>query len=330
MKRRVFYNKRVFLEKTLPLEGQILVKPGDLVKSFDILGNTFLSRDSKEFNLPPRVKVLVQDGESVAYDQVLAKKPGLLRSLKFRAPFAGTVRVESNTLLKLIAPAEKFNLVSGIEARVVRVVDKLSVLLETEAIVVNGVWGAGDESVGELKVIDNGGQVLTTKDLGADDLGKILVFFGFVSESVLQKAKTVGTAGIVCASLEKSVQSYPLTVLATEGFGPASMPKKLREYLLSFSLKTGVISPARRQLIIPGLRDEKLPNSDETETRKEVSAGIVVQVLVWPYFGQEAEVVEVLGESTFGSGIRAPSLSIRLLETRDLITIPLVNVLILD
>lgn len=307
-----------------------MVKPGDLVKSFDVLGNTFLSRTSKEFNLPPGAKVLVQDGEAVAYDQILAKKVGFLRSLKFRAPFAGTVRLESNTFVRLISPPEKFNLISGIEARVVKVVEKLSVLLETEAIIVEGVWGAGEESVGELKVIDNGTGLLTTKDLGADDLGKIIIFFGFVSEGVLQKAKTVGAAGIICASLQKLDQSYPLTVLATEGFGPTSMPRKLREHLLSFSLRTGVISPVRRQLIVPGLKDENLPSTELIGSKKEILPGSLVQVLVWPYFGQEGEVVEVLQESTFGSGIRAPSLSIRLLTTHDLITVPSVNVLILD
>lgn len=318
------------MEKTLPKEGNISVKAGDLVKPFDILGYTFLSLNKRSLSVPQGARIMVGEGESVTYDQVLSKKTRFLRSIILRAPFAGIVHIDSDLQLSLFSPAEKFNLVSGIEARVVKTVEKLSVLLETEAVVINGVWSYGVEAVGEIKIIDTGGQSLTTKDLGADDLGKIVVFYGYVSESVMQKAKTIGVAGIVCASLEKFDHSFPLSVLCTEGFGPAFMPKKLREYLVSFSVRTAVVSPMRQQLIIPGIKDEGLPVEEEMVGRREILPGMLVQVLAWPYFGQEAVVTEIIGDYLFESGISVPALSVRLIESQDLIKIPVENVLILD
>jgi len=330
VKRKVFYNKHIFLEKTLPKEGELLVKVGDMVRPFDILGYTYLSLNSKDLKLPAGSKLQVSDGEAVAFDQVLSRKKKFLKNEEIRAPFSGVVQIKSNSALAVHTPAEKFNLVSGIEARVVKVLDKLSVLLETDAVVVSGVWACGVECVGEIKILENGAETLKTKDLSADDLGKILVYFGYVPEPVLQKAKTVGVVGVVCGSVEMSQHSCPINVIVTEGFGPALMPKGLRSFLTSLSVRTAVISPERRRLIIPGLRDGVFPEEETNPHSCEIKPGMTVQILVWPYFGQEAEVVEIIGPYAFESGIRADAISVKLSGSGEVVKIAAVNVLILD
>lgn len=330
VKKKIFYNKRLFLEKTLPKEGEITVKPGDLVRPFDILGYTYISLNKKELKYPLGAKIMVSDGEPVVYDQVLVSKKRVFKSEQVKAPFSGIVKIDSGSKLYLYSPAEKFNLVSGIEAKVVKVIEKLAVLLETEAVIVGGVWSCGVESVGEIKIIENGNHTLNSKDLDAEDLGKILVYFGYVPESVLQKAKTIGVVGFVCASVENASHTCPINVLATEGFGPAVMSKNLRSFLSSVAVRTAVISPQRKQLIIPGLRDEKFPSEETTPEIREIKSGDLVQILVWPYFGQEAEVLDILGEHTFESGIRTEVISVKLTDSRETVKIPAVNVLILD
>lgn len=330
VKRKIFYNKQVFLEKTLPKEGEILVKKDDHVRSFDILGRTFISLNKKNFKLPPGAKILVGEGESVSYDQILAKKRSYFRTWSVRSPFAGTVKINGPSELELCSPAEKFNLVSGIDARVFKVIDKLSVLLSTDAVVVEGVWATGGETVGEMKIIDNGGQVLETRDLGADDLGKIIVYYGCVSENALKKSKALGVVGFICASLENSDKNLGVNVLVTEGFGPALMPGKLRQYLSEFSLRTAVISPDRKQLIIPGAQAGILSLDDPVPQSQEIKKGDHVQILVWPYFSQEAEVLEIINDFVFESGISAPALSLKLPLGQETVKIPVENVLILD
>lgn len=330
VKRKIFYNKRVFLEKTLPKEGELLVKVGDLVKPFNILGYTYLSLNSRDLKLPKGSKVLVADGESVSFDQVIARKKRFIKTDLVRAPFSGIVQIKPDNVVTVHSPAEKFNLVSGIEAKVVKVLEKLSVLLETDAVVVSGVWACGTESVGEIKILDNGSNVLKTKELSADDLGKILIYSGYVPDPVLQKAKTMGVVGFICGSVELTAHSCPINVLATEGFGPATMPKNLRTFLSSLSVRTAVISPGRKCLIIPGLKEEKFPEEGGNPRVYEIKPGMVVQILVWPYFGQEAEVLEIIGSYTFESGIKTDALSVKLLGSGEVVKIATVNVLILD
>lgn len=318
------------MEKTLPKEGEMLVKRGDLVRSFDILGQTFISLNKKNLMLPPGAKIMVEDGDSVSFDQILAIKRSFLRTWSLRSPFSGTIKIKDRSALEISSPPEKFNLVSGIEARVYKVVEKLSVLLETDAVVVDGVWASGVEAVGELKIIDNGGQLLETRDLGADDLGKIIVFSGCVTQSALKKSKALGVVGFVCASLENSEENPALNVLVTEGFGPAFMPRKLWQYLSPSSLRTAIISPGRKQLIIPGFKEETLGEENVSAKTQELKIGILVQVLAWPYFGQEAEVLELIGDFIFESGLSAPALLLKLINNNENVKMPVENVLILD
>lgn len=330
VKRRIFYNKHIFLEKTLPKEGEILVKSGDKVLPFNVLGHTYLSLSSRDVKLPPGTKIMVADGEKVSFDQVLAVKKKFFGKEEVRSPFSGIVQLKPDGVVAVHSPAERFNLVSGIEAKVVKVCDKISVLLETDAVIVRGVFAQGCESVGEVKLIENGSDVLKTKELSADDLGKILVFPGFVPGPVLQKAKTVGVAGIVCGSLESVAGVYPTNILATEGFGPAMMPQSLRNFFSALSVKTAVISPERLSLIIPGLSGEKFPQDEGEAGPVPLKPGASVQILSWPYFGQEAQVVGILGPHTFESGITAEAVSLKLAQTSEKAIMAVANILILE
>lgn len=330
IKKRVFYNKRIFLEKTLPKEGEILVKVGDKVLPFNVLGLTYLSLASKDVAIPRGSKLMVADGEKVSFDQVLSVKKKFLGRQEVRCPFSGVVEVRPDGGVTVHCPVEKFNLVSGIEAKVVKVCEKLSVLLETDAVVVRGIWAVGSESVGEVKYLENGGEILKTKDLNADDLGKIIIFAGFVSAAVLQKAKAVGVAGIVCGTLESVSGSYPVNIMTTEGFGPARMPASLRQFFSSLPSKTAVLSPQRRSLLIPGLPGEKFPSEEASTGPVQIKPGATVQILSWPYFGQEARVVNLLGPHAFESGIVAEAVSLKLTPSAEEIIMAAANILILE
>jgi hypothetical protein len=108
------------------------------------------------------------------------------------------------------------------------------------------------------------------------------------------------------------------------------MPRSLRNFLSSLNLRTAVISPERKTLIIPGLKEETFPEEGGNPRALELKPGMTVQVLVWPYFGQEATVLETLGPHTFESGITSDAVSVKLIETGEEVKISVVNVLILD
>lgn len=332
VKKQVFYRPQVFLEKTLPKEGEILAKEGDLVKPFDILGYTYVSPLQRQLKIPPGSKILVSQGEDVVLGQVLAKKSGFIGGQEFKAPIAGAVSLKDDRI-EISSSPEKFNLVSGIEAKVVKVIAKLACLLVTEATYVKGVWAGGQEAVGEVKVIQKGGEVIRQTDLSPSDVGKILIYPGFVPLSILQKAKALGVAGFVCASAEvslKTPEGCPINLLLTEVFGSLRMPSSLFSFFESLTLRTAVISPPRRQLIIPGYRLEKTSEESGFPPIGTIEKGLRVQILVWPHLGEEAQVTEVLGDSTFESGVKTSAVLVKLAATGKTLKVATSNILILE
>ncbi|MCL5004025.1 MAG: hypothetical protein M1352_02010 [Patescibacteria group bacterium] len=329
VKKQVFYNPRVFLEKTLPKEGEILVKVGDRVKPFDVLGFTYVSLTRQRLSVPKDGKILVAEGEKVSYNQPLVKIRRFLGSHEIKSPIPGTVNLLSKAELEIISEPEKYNLISGIEAEAVKIVPRLSVLLKSEATVVRGVWACGQEKAGEVKILKATNEELRTSDLSADDFGKILVFPGALSDAVLKKAKMVGVAGIVCASVESGSKSCQTNLLLTEGFGTAFMTKELADFLATVAVRTAVISPQRRQLLVPGLALDRSVLDEEYPARAEIVKGSRVQILNWPYFGQVGRVSEILESYKFESGLIEPALSVTL-ENKEEVWVPAVNVLILS
>lgn len=331
LKRQIFYSPMVFLEKTLPKEGEIVVKVGDRVAPFDILAHTYVSLSHKSLRLPPGAKVLVDDGETVAAGQVLARKNRFIGAEVLRAPHSGRVKISEDKMnLKVFSSPERFNLVSGIEAKVAKIVPKLSLLLQAPATLVQGVWGLGPEVVGELQVLEETSRLSLSRGLGPESVGKIIVCPGFVNDIFLQKAKALQVAGVVGAAFENKTDRSFLTVLVTEGFGKAVMPQKLARSLKRAELKTAVISPARRQLIIPDYREPGATLTVNLAESREVAVGDRIQILNWPYFSEEAVVEERLGETLFESGIRAESLRVKRAKNGEVIKIPASNVVLLD
>lgn len=329
VKRQVFYNQKFFLEKRLPKSGEVLVRVGDVVKPFDVLGFTYVSRLARKVLVPVGARLLVSEGEMVTADQVLAVRPGFIKKQEILAPLAGTVQLKDRELT-VLSPPEKFNLVSGIAARVAKVYGKLAVLLEASGTSLKGVWSCGVETVGEIKVLETGGEALKASHLEAQAAGKILVFPGLVSLVVLNKARALGAAGFVCASLELEDKSCPLNVLVTEGFGPAVMPTRLKFFLSTLKIRAALISPARQELIIPDLKIESTTFEPDLPWRRSLNKGDLVQVLNWPHFAQEAEVRQILNDFRFESGINAPTVLVRLIKSGQEVHVPVTNVLLLE
>ena len=327
VKKQISYNHLVFLERTPPKEGNITVKVGDLVKPFDVLGHTYISRLQESINLPTGAKILIKDEEDVLNDQVLFKKRGFIRSERGKTHHAGHVSLKKDKI-EIYSQPEKFNLVSGIESKVAKIVEKKSCLLQTEATVVQGIWACGAEVVGEIKVLKKKGETLRTSDLDASIFGKILLYESFLPASILQKAKAIGALGVVCASVESS-QNCPINLLMIEGFGFSRTTGNVSDLFEKLALRTGIISPERKQLILPGLKVESEDERVELEGQTELKKGARVQIIGWPYLGREGIVKDFLTDHLFESGLRAPAALIETLDSKEQVKVVADNLLAL-
>ena len=78
-------NKTSFVERKLPVEGDVLVKAGDVVKSFSKVAECLYSEKSQEIAFEG--EFIKKEGDKVFADEVLwVLKKGFLKSKEGKAP----------------------------------------------------------------------------------------------------------------------------------------------------------------------------------------------------------------------------------------------------
>lgn len=334
--KKVYFTKKAFFERGLPQEGEIICKVGDTVMPFDILGSTFVSIDKRSWRLSSKEwSIKVADGTSLNGGDVLASKKNIFsfKSEVIRMPFSGSVSIlidKDVARIDISSFPEKYNLISGITAKVSKIVEKNSVLLETEAYIVKAVSGMGREVTGELKIVGNFDTPLLLSQLSPDLTGKIVVGGSFASNEVINKAQALGVSALVVGGISPLTQHVNFTVLQTEGFGRIPINKKVFDYLQTAQLKTAVAIPARRALIIPVEFGDDNNIGDSDHFVSALKVGSYVQIFVWPNFGFYGEVTEVgTREIKLPSGIEDILIKVKLMSG-EVVEVPISNAGILE
>ncbi len=239
-------------------------------------------------------------GAPVRSGEVIARKRelfGLLRS-DCLAPCDGTiVAVSSLTGRVLIqAPPESVAVRAYLAGEVVSVVPGRGAVVATAATLVQGVYGVGGETWGELVVaVAEPEAGVSDRNLDPGMAGKILLGGAEVSRAALERAAGLGVAGIITGSVDGSElgeflgtevastvtgdEEVSLTLVITEGFGRLPMDRRTFDLLqarqgalASISgvthLRAGVVRP---EVIVPWA--EALP-SDSRLAREPRGADI--------------------------------------------------------
>lgn len=339
--KKVDFTPVTYLERQLPVPGEIRVKRGEEVEPFTTVGEALLGLREKRVNLAQFLgvkggeieKYLTRNvGEGFRGGEILAKKRGWLGlELKIlTAPFNGVLkRVDKEKgEIELSTVPEKFKLTAGASGKVVNLVAGRAVLLQISAVQVRGVWAGGSDVEGELTVLASFDEALSLSKIDSNLKGKIVVGGSFVSPEVLRKAAAVGARGVVCGGTnvlpEDFLTNASFCLLLTEGFGAIPMLESTWHYLKSVEARTAILLPERRSLLVP----EKLPpQAGQTERDfKQLAVNDRVQIFSWPYFGRVGVVVGLAAEKTFPSGVAAPAVSVNLPGEAEPVEVPLRNV----
>ena len=116
--------------------------------------------------------------------------------------------------------------------------------METTGSYIQGIFGIGGETSGELVVVvDAPGQMLDAESIKARAQGKILVGGSLFTARAFDRAKQVGVKGVIVGGFHdknlKDILGYDLgvaitgaeqlglTLVMTEGFGKISMAERL-------------------------------------------------------------------------------------------------------
>jgi hypothetical protein len=353
--------------RVLPIPGETLVKKGDKVDPETIIARanllgTFTTVDVRsdlgilqgEIEKAIKEWFKVKVGDVVKEGDILASRKYFFgrRVKESIAPASGTIDYIGNVTGKLHirAPPVPVEVKAYIPGEVVEVLPKEGVVIETFGAYVQGIFGVGGETHGELEiVVSSPDEILTEDKITSSHTGKILVGGSLITGEALKKAAKNHVNGIIVGSIEDdSLVNYlgyeigvavtgeeevNTTLIMTEGFGKMSMLtwtfnllKKLGGKKASISgathIRAGVIRP---EIIIP-LKSSDTTILDSEETSNQLKPGTIVRIIRGQEFGAFAKVFKLESTSKQIETESRTAVIIVILENGKKLTLPRANV----
>lgn len=355
--------------RRLPIPGDVLVNVGDKVDFETVVARTAVPGESHV------VKVCLilgigsdeltsfmtkKEGDPVKKGEPIAKMSTFFGLRKTLVPsdvdgfidnisdITGQVMIKEQPI-----PVEVRAYIPG---KVAEILPREGVAIQTYAAFVQGIFGIGGESYGELKVLASSpDEILIPEKVTAECKGKILVGGKLATTEAIKKAIQVGARGIIVGGVKNRTlidilgydigvaitgnETLGISLIVTEGFG--EMPMSDRTYNLlkahdghlaaingTTQIRAGVQRP---EIVVPLPPEDK---AEEAGTSEELGAGMTpgtdVRIIRQPWFGQIGTVaslpVELVKVET-ESDVRV--LTVRL-GNGEIVTVPRANVEIIE
>lgn len=318
--------------RMLSLPGKVLVEIGETVRASQAVARAELPGKVYPLNLANQLSVAPDEiheylikkaGDPVQKDEVLAQNKPLIKWLKTEvlSPITGFVESVSSVTGQVILrePPRVLELLGYIDGHVVEMIPQQGVAVETDCSLVQGIFGIGGETRGEIVIaVTSPDEAVTPRHLNSDMKDKVVVGGSFISSEALARAKEVGVAGVVIGGIHdkdlRALLGYDLgvaitgteqvgfTLILTEGFGSIPMAGKTFALLSAHAgqpasisgatqIRAGVIRP---EIIIPkGAGASKDQNAATVLHREGIRIGDQVRIIRDPLFGKIGEVASL-------------------------------------
>ena len=320
-------------ERRLPLEGEVLVAAGARVKAEDVVakadlpGNVQLLNVANLLSVPPNEiaeHMLKPVGAPVSKDEIIATTKGLFGLFKSqaRSPIDGTIEAVSDVTGQVILrePPIPVEVKAYTDGTVTETVPTEGVTVETYGTYIQGIFGVGGETVGNLVIVaKSSSDDLTAEQILPEHRDSILVGGSLVTTDAIQKAIQHGVRGIIAGGIDdadlRELLGYELgvaitgseeigiTLVITEGFGRVAMAEqtftllKARQSMKTSingatQIRAGVVRP---EIVIPLASEDAGSVSDVEDDAAGgiLEVGSSVRIIREPYFGQLGRVTEL-------------------------------------
>ena len=360
--------KTLTVRKTrrLPMPGEVFVKVGDMV-DFDTPvakmlspGEPFVITAAQKLGVQKddlKIYMKKQVGDAVKKDEPICGYNAFFGLMKnwVNSPVDGFIETVSDISGQIIVRQKPVEVIvdSYLKGKVVEVMENEGAVIETNAAFIQGIFGVGGETHGEIKVlVDNPHQHLTADLITEDCRGKVIVGGALATKEALLKAVEVGAAGIVVGGIRDTDliemlgfeigvaitghEEIGTTLIITEGFGEMDTSPRTFELLKEFEGSTAAINGAtqiragvmRPEVIIP--HELEYPSEEDDVISGGMTAGTPVRIIRQPYFGMLGKVVRLVVElQTVQSGSQVRVVEIEL-ENGEKAVVPRANVEILE
>ncbi len=311
--------------RLLPLLGSVLVTPGQMVRAGQAVARAELPGKVYPLNLANQLGVapneiteylVKQAGDPVRKDEILAENKPFIKWFRTEIPSPITGTLESLSTVTgqvlLREPPRILEVLAYIDGAVVETIPRQGVVVETPCSLVQGIFGIGGETRGELVMgVTHPADPLTPKHLRPDMKGKIVVGGAFLSAETMTNAKELSIAGLVVGGIHdqdlRALLGYDLgvaitgteqvgfTLILTEGFGTIPMAQKTFTLLSAHAgeqasisgatqIRAGVIRP---EIIIPKAAGVPTSMSEAALAEREgIRLGDLVRMIRDPLFGK--------------------------------------------
>jgi hypothetical protein len=313
-------------ERRLPLKGEVLAKIGQTVRATDIVARTLLPGNVQTVNVanslgadPMEVSELLvkKVGEEIGAGEPLGRRKGFfgLFNAECKSPASGTVEAVSEVTGQVIVrePPMPVEIDAYLDGKISEVIEGEGVVVEARGAFVQGIFGIGGETYGELiTAVASPDLELTSADLKPEFAGKVVVGGSYVSHDVLREAIKLRIAAVIVGGFDdqdlRDILGYDLgvaitgteeigiTLMLTEGFGRMPMAERTFKLLEGHTGRLGSVSGAtqiragvmRPEVIIPH-PEEAISGGAEGES-SGLELGTLLRGIREPYFGRIGKV----------------------------------------
>lgn len=326
--------------RLLPIPGTVTVKTGDQVKADTVVARTELAGKVHVVNVanllgaaPDEIRdyLTKKEGETITRDEVIAESKPLIKWFRteIRSPIEG--KLESVSLITgqvlLREPPKALELLAYVDGTVVEELPGQGVTVECTASFVQGIFGIGGETWGQLAMaVQSPDERITPDHLQPSMKGKIVVGGSFLGADTMAKAREIGVAAVVVGGIHdkdlRELLGYDLgvaitgtervgfTLVITEGFGVIPMAAKTFALLATHAgqkasisgatqIRAGVIRPEiiiPQQVPSPLLQGRGEGEGMAQEERAGIQTGDQVRVIRDPLFGRIGNVKSLPSE----------------------------------
>ena len=333
---KVLKNTKILKERRLPLKGSVESKVGEIVKPNDIVAKTDLPGNVQMINVANQLNIDASDinqcmiktaGESIHKKDLIAETKGIFGFFKSSvlSPCEGTIETISDVTGQVVLrePPIPVEVDAYIEGKVNEVISEEGVVIKTNGVFIQGIFGIGGESRGEIKTIVDNRESEITKDMITDEeKGKIIIGGSFISIDAYKKAIDCEVAGIVVGGFNyydlEEILGYTLGVaitgsedlhtslIVTEGYGKIQMGQQTFDLLNSHNGKLASINGAtqiragviRPEIIIPLDSSDASLDSNDFNKSDGMTIDSLVRVIRSPNFGKIGVVKKLPPELT--------------------------------
>ena len=331
---KVLKNTKILKERRLPLKGSVdtsvgdTVAPGDTIAKTDLPGNVQMVNIANQLNVDAsdvETVMIAKEGSKVSKNDLIAQTNGIFGYFKssVNSPVDGTIESVSNITGQVVIreapiPVEVDAYIRGV---VDEVITEEGVVIKSYGSFVQGIFGIGGESRGEIKMLsENRTSEISVDMIKPEHEGLIIVGGSFISLEAYKKALECKVAGVVVGGFNyydlEEILGYTLGVaitgseelitslIVTEGYGKIQMGQQTFDLLKENSgrlasingatqIRAGVIRP---EIIIPTNASSQKDSDENSKKMSGMTEGSLVRVIRSPNFGKIGSVKELPSE----------------------------------